>query len=234
MTLRRFEMYSLRDGASAAGVARLREALRDCGSFIPEVLHSAVGSNVEPTGLHLVWEHAYASDEAYRRYMVHPFHAAVLDRFLLADSPERVTSDNGLGAGLVGYACDGAPFAVAAGVRRVVLLRLADDAEPARVEAFAGALRAVPLEARQMRLSVFAANTLATRWFDGVSPIGGAPAAWSHVWEQGFATLADTQAYLDGSSAPARAERAGWAGWDGGLVRRALQVTYRLEPGRRA
>ena len=54
--------------------------------------------------LDLVWEHAFASPEAYRRYMVHPYHAGVLDRYLLHDSPERVVIDNDLGAGLVGYA----------------------------------------------------------------------------------------------------------------------------------
>ena len=84
----------------------LATACRRCGQFIPEVLYSAVGWNLSDAPVHLVWEHAFASPEAYQRYMVHPFHAAVLDRYLLHDSPERVVTDNDLGAGLVGYQCD--------------------------------------------------------------------------------------------------------------------------------
>src|SRR5271165_6620957 len=108
-------MYSVAGGDRDPKVRRLAEAFSTCGQFIPEVLHSAVGWNLSPAPLQLVWEHAYASPEAYRRYMVHPFHAAVLDRYLLADSPERVVTDNDLGAGLVGYSCDGPTFGAAAG-----------------------------------------------------------------------------------------------------------------------
>jgi len=70
----------------------------------------------------VVWEHAFTSPEAYQRYMAHPFHANVLDRYLLNDSPQRVVVDNDLGAGLVGYHCTGPVFELASGIRRIVLL----------------------------------------------------------------------------------------------------------------
>ena len=83
--LRRFEVYALRPDAPADAVVGLEEACRRCGRFIPEVLDGAVGTNLSDAPVQLVWEHAYASPEAYRRYMVHPYHAAVIDRYLLPD-----------------------------------------------------------------------------------------------------------------------------------------------------
>ena len=48
-----------------------------------------MGTNLSDAPVQLVWEHAYESPEAYRRYMVHPYHAVVIDRYLLPDAPER-------------------------------------------------------------------------------------------------------------------------------------------------
>jgi hypothetical protein len=121
--LRRFEIYSLAAGAGADRVRALATACRRCGEFIPDILHSRVGWNLSDAPAQLVWEHAFASPVAYQSYMVHPYHAAVLDRYLLNDSPERVVVDNDLGAGLVGYDCDGPAFAMAGGVRRLVRRR---------------------------------------------------------------------------------------------------------------
>lgn len=231
--LRRFEAYSIREGAPAAVVQSLRVALRDCARFIPEVLDSAVGTNRSREPLHLVWEHAYASPEAYRRYMAHPFHAAVLDRYLLADSPERIVSDNGLGAGLFGYACDGPAFRGAVGVRRVVLLEVASSADREAVAALAAAARHAPGDVPGLVVSVLAANSLASRWFDGAREVSPPP-RWTHVWEQGFRSLADLAGYRAGGSPLARAERDGWSGWAGGVVRGALQLEYEIERGETA
>lgn len=223
--LRRFEMYSLRDGAPPAAIARLRRALCDSGRFIPEVLHSAVGTNRAGGPLVLVWEHAFASPAAYQRYMVHPYHAAVLDRFLLGDSPERITTDNGLGAGLVGYAAPEAVVARASGVRRLLLLALAagaaQDAHSRLAALAAGATRG----RRGLVASFLAENTLATRWFDGVTSVG-TTTPWTHVLEQGFATAADHEAYRASDHPLARVRHDGWP--DGGVVR-ALEVVYEIE-----
>ena len=221
--LRRFEMYSLRDHASPDAVARLRTALRDCARFIPEVLHSAIGTNLSSAPVDLVWEHAYDSPEAYRRYMVHPFHACVLDRYLLRDSPERVVSDNDLGAGLLGYECDRPDFFLRAGVRRIVLLQIASETTAADLAALATRLRDAQTEAPELAVSIFAENTFANRWFDGVTPITP-PSRWTHLWEQGFRSADELSRYRLKSSELASADRSS-------IVRRTATVEYIMDPG---
>jgi len=225
--LRRFEMYSVAGGDRDPKVRRLAEAFSTCGQFIPEVLHSAVGWNLSPAPLQLVWEHAYASPEAYRRYMVHPFHAAVLDRYLLADSPERVVTDNDLGAGLVGYSCDGPTFVLACGVRRLVLLQVDRAASEAEVGRAAEVLESVPRATPAMALSVVGANTMGRAWFDGVTPMPGS-ARWSHVWEQGFESLDALRSYLVSDTDVASAERENFSNWRGGLVTGSVSVHYQM------
>ncbi len=226
--LRRFEIYSLNAGAPTTQLEAFRAACARCGEFIPEVLHSRVGHNVSDAPVQLVWEHAFASPEAYQRYMVHPYHASVLDRFLLPDSPERVVTDNDLGAGLVGYACEGPVFAMSAGVRRLVLLRADRRASSTQIGRFTESLAAGPTDAPQMVLSVVAANTLSSAWFDAVTPIAGRP-RWTHVWEQGFADTDALRAYREGASALAEAERRGWDGWTEGIIERTIDLHYRID-----
>jgi len=214
------------DGATA-----FREALGACPRHIPEVLHSAVGRNRSGAPVHLVWEHAFESPEAYRRYMVHPYHATVLDRYILHDSPERVVAGDRLGAGLIGYHCAQPSFRLDGGVRRLVLLRLAADAGPGAVEELGAGLVRVPDDVPGMRVSVMAANTLGSAWFDGVTPITGPP-RWTHLWEQGFASEADLAAYRAGPHPVAGVERGGvpaWVRWSGGIVTKASDVWYELE-----
>jgi len=213
--LRRYEMYSISHTAAPAAVRRLADAFLHCGEFIPEVLDSAIGTNLSEAAVRLVWEHAYESPEAYQRYMVHPFHACVLDRSLLADSPERIVSDNDLGAGLVGYSCDGPVYRMASGVRRLVLLDLEPGTDTAALEKTMGD--------EGLRVSVFAENTMGSAWMDGVTPIAGPP-RWGHVWEQGWGDLAAFEAYRDGTSPMAEIERKGWEG----TARRAASVHYKL------
>ena len=223
MMLRRYEMYSLDPAAAPVAVRRLADAFLACGRYIPEVLDSAVGTNLTDAPVRLVWEHAYDSPEAYQRYMVHPFHACILDRALLADSPERVVTSNSFGAGLVGYPCDGPVYRLRAGVRRLVLLDVAgDDIGPlaARIEKHAGRLDG-------LAVSVVAANTMASAWMDGVTPITGRP-GWSHLWEQGWEGLDAFEAYRDGDSPLSVAERSGWDGTPEVTVRRTASIHYRL------
>lgn len=220
--LRRFETYRFEPHASEDARDRLRTAFRDSSRHIPEVLHSAVGA---PTGgvVQLVWEHAYPSAEAYRRYMEHPFHASVLDRYLLADSPERIVEHSELGIGLAGYTCDGPKYFLAAGVRRLVFLDLR-RAGPDEIDAVSVLAR----RATAPTVSVFAANTLATAWFDGESPLGPEP-RWSHLWEQGFRDDAARSHFLDGNRDPGGASGQGWDRVPG--VAAALVVSYSVEPG---
>ncbi len=220
--LRRFEIYSFDPAASPSAVAALRTGLRDCAAHIPEVRHSAVGDDRGNSPLHLAWEHAYRSPADYRRYMVHPFHASVLDRYLLADSPERVTTDNGVGIGLLGYACAEPRWFSASGLRRLVVLDLgaATPDQVADVEAV--------IASAGLATSVLAPNTLGSAWFDGETPVGPA-SRWTHLWEQAFADEGALQAYLDGPSPAAACERAEWRTTPG--VTASVTVWYRIEPG---
>jgi len=224
--IRRFEIYAVAPDADDAGVSAFESACARCGRFIPEVLHSAVGWNRSDAPVQMVWEHAFASAEAYQRYMVHPYHADVLDRYLLADSPERVVVDDGLGAGLVGYSCDGPVFAMAGGLRRLVLLRLSRQASTAQVNDFERTL-AGAAEADDLILSVVGANTLGSAWFDAVTPVGGRP-RWTHLWEQGFVDTDGLASYRHGPSSLAEAERRGWQGVFDGVVERAVSLYYEI------
>jgi hypothetical protein len=220
--LRRFEIYSMGDGVRPEEVWRLEEAFRKCGEHIPELKDSVVGRNLSEQPIHMVWEHSYDSPEAYQRYMVHPYHANILDRYLLNDSPERIVTDGILGDGaLVGYTCETPIYHMTSGVRKVVLFGL--DGQESDVAAFAERLRKLPVDEEGIVLSVIEANTFGIAWFDGVTPILP-PSQWTHVWELGFVSLDAYNAYQDGDNPVARSERDGWQ--SDGAVRRAVELHY--------
>ena len=214
--------------APEGAVGDLVRACRRCGRCIPEVLDSVVGWNRSRAPVQLVWEHAYESVEAYGRYMVHPYHAAVLDRYLLQDSPERVVVDDTVGVGLFGYVCAEPEYRMATGVRRVVLLRVEPGAPDGEVERLREALVRVPRSAPGMTLSVFGENTLGPAWFDGVTPITGTP-RWTHVWEQGFATRAALDSYLAGEAATAEPGQVGTDERTRRLVRGSMDLVYDID-----
>jgi hypothetical protein len=225
--LRRFEIYTMADGAASDKVLELEEAFRRCGEFIPEMIHSVVGKNLSDMDVQMVWEHGYESPEAYQRYMVHPFHANILDRYLLNDCPERIVGNSPLGDGtLVGYSCDGPVYLMHDGMRKVVLFGL--DGTGEQVESFLTALRGVADSEEGVTLSVVEPNTFGVAWFDGVTPILP-PSQWTHVWELGFSSAEAYDAYQKGSSPMARAEAAGWAGEDAGVVRQAAELHYSVK-----
>jgi hypothetical protein len=222
--LRRYEIYTIREGVSPEQVGRLEEAFRTCGEFIPELNHSIVGTNLSDQPIHLVWEHSYDSPEAYQRYMVHPFHANILDRYLLNDSPERIVTTSPLGDGvLCGYACETPVYYMKEGVRKVVLFGL--DGPPEQEAAFIQALRTLADTEPGVVLSVIEPNTMGVAWFDGVTQILP-PSQWTHVWELGFESLDAYHAYQGGASSFARSENAGWTGEGSGVVSRAVELHY--------
>ncbi len=225
--LRRFEVYALRPDAPVERVRDLEAACRQCGRFIPEVIDGAVGTNLSDAPVQLVWEHAYESPEAYRRYMVHPYHAVVVDRYLLPDSPERIVIDGPLGAGLYGYACDTPSYRMGAGVRRIVLLRVDAGAAETAVAQLRATLEQAREEVPDMVVSVMAANTMGSAWFDGVTPVMGPP-RWTHLWEQGFSTPDALDAYRRGGSTAATIERAGWDRSMVGVVTRWAELFYEV------
>jgi hypothetical protein len=227
--LRRFEIYSLAEEARPGDVQRLEEACRTCQQFIPEVNHSVVGKNLSNQPIHLIWEHSYDSPEAYQRYMVHPDHANILDRYLLNDSPERVVTNSPLFDGvLVGYTCTEPVYYLKQGVRKLVLFGLdGPDAGRKRPE-FIDALRNLAGTEPGAVLSVVEPNTMGIAWFDGVTPILP-PSRWTHIWELGFESAAAYDRYQACDSALARSERDGWTGAGKGVVSQAVELHYLVE-----
>lgn len=214
--LRRYEIYAIDPRAPHEQVSSMARVMRDAHRYIPEVLHSAVGYNHSPVGLSFVWEHAYASAEAYQRYMVHPFHANIYDRFLLNDSPERIVVNNSYDVGLLGYSCESALYFLPSGAaRRLVLLRL----RPGAAEAF----KSIAAKARganpEMIQSVLSENTFATRWLDGVTQILK-DTTYTHIWEQGYESLAHAEAASSDWKVEAR-----------DLTERVIELWYELETG---
>jgi hypothetical protein len=212
MMLRRFEMYSF-DGPESA-IAGFANAACECARYIPEVLHSATGRIAGAPPLNFAWEQAYASPQAYQRYMEHPYHAALLDRYLMIDSPECIATENGLGVGLIGYRAEPAEFVLPAGARRVIAMRLPDGAE-ARFAALAEAQRGQD----GMVVSVFRENWFGPRWFDAESVVDPNP-MHSHIWEQGFASLA-----------AAVASGARWRDEARRLAGKLVERVYEIVPG---
>ena len=213
--LRRFEIYSVSTDAPTEAVEAMAQAMRNCPAYIPEVLHSAIGYAQSDTNLNFVWEHAYASPESYRRYMAHPYHAAILDRYLLNDSPERIIADNGYGLGLAGYSCETPEYLLPDGAgRRLVAMRLKDGAE----SEFA-AIAAAEAARSGMVVSMFKDNSFATRWFDGESDMD-LETPFTHLWEQGFASIEAAQSYLPQ-----------WRGDAGEIVESTVELFYAVEAG---
>jgi hypothetical protein len=200
--LRRWEMFSVDRAADPAAVAAMRRAMQECDRHIAGISRCAVGVNVSGPPIDVVWETTYASVAAYGAYMIHPYHAAVLDRFLLPDCPERVTTHNALGAGLIGYATDRPEPSEPVARRRLLLLAFGDRSDDAAraCDDVAAAGAAGMLE------SVLAENTMSTRWFDGETDMGGTP-AWSHIWDQCFATPDDLDRQRAGAGPASEVER---------------------------
>jgi len=198
--IRRWEMFSLAPDAPPAARERLRRAMRECDRFIPGITRCAIGENTADGPIELVWETTYRSVGAYATtYMTHPYHAALLDRFLLPDCPERITTTNDVGAGLIGYSVERDRPLGPVAVRRLLLLEF-DDPGAAHDAAVA-----VADTDDGWSDSILAENTMSTRWFDGETDLGGRP-AWTHLWDQCFATEEQYEAHLRGGSAAARVE----------------------------
>jgi hypothetical protein len=212
--IRRWEMFSLDADASAAAKERLRRAMRDCDRFIPGITRCAVGSNTADGPIELVWETTYRSVGAYATtYMTHPYHAALLDRFLLPDCPERITTGNDFGAGLVGYTVERDRPLGPVALRRLLLLDFGEgDVD-------------VELPDDGWSDSILAENTMATRWFDGETDLGGRP-AWTHLWDQCFASVEQFEHHLKGESRAAAVETAVVA-----AAARSADVVYAPEVG---
>jgi hypothetical protein len=176
--LRRFETYAFHETTTPEQVTELARVLRRASQFIPEVLFSAVGQNESDADVELVWEHAYDGPDAYARYMCHPYHICMLDRYLLPESPECITAPRaGLGLGLLGYEIQDARFRRDGGIRRLVAMKAAAGVDAHRWSSFASELTDGSLRSPELRVSIVVPNTMGLEWF---------PDGWTHLWEQAY------------------------------------------------
>ena len=215
---RRFEFYRFLPEVPQAKIDELGEIFRNIGRFIHQVKDSIVATNLADSEVTMIWEHAYDSPESYEEYMRHPYHACILDRYLMHGCPERITARTTNLTGLVGYDIADRGYFREKGLRRVLLLGVRDDASPQQGTALEAALREAPSDAPSMKLSVIEPNSMGNAW---------RKTPWSHVWEQTFDDEKGLRAYLDGDSAIAAAER-DWSAYEEGLVTRTYEVRYEL------
>lgn len=209
--LRRFESYAFRETTTPEQVAELARVLRRTGQFIPEVRFSAVGRNESDANVELVWEHAYDSPDAYARYMCHPYHICMLDRYLLPECPECITAPRPESMlGLLGYEIEGAPFRREGGIRRLVAMKAAPDVEADAWSVFASELTDRPLHSADLRVSIVAPNTMGLEWW---------PDGWTHLWEQAY----------DDETAMRRALADEVGVLDAGPIEGWVDVHYRLD-----
>jgi hypothetical protein len=172
--LRRFECYAFHESTTREQVSELARVLRRTSRFIPEVRFSAVGKNESDADIDLVWEHAYDGAGAYARYMCHPYHICMLDRYLLPEAPECITAPRPeLALGLLGYEIEGAPFCQDRGVRRLVAMKASRHVDADNWGSFVSVLTSRP----DLRCSIVAPNTMGLEWV---------PNGWTHVWEQAY------------------------------------------------
>jgi hypothetical protein len=164
--IRRFYVLPLKPTVGPAQVDELLAALRATDQYIPGLLNSSAGLDLASRTV--VWENLFVDEESYAGpYMVHPYHAATLDDYVMADSPLCLTQD----IYATRYNVPGEPAELRTGIRRLVLMNLAEDADTDILESLAAAGPDV------------ATSVLAR---DDVGWVSAKGRPWTHIWEQAF------------------------------------------------
>ena len=163
-------MFSLVARRAGPARERLVRAMRECDRFIPGISRCAVGTNAAGPPIELVWETTYQSVGAYATtYMTHPYHAVAARPVPAARLPRaHHHRELASGAGLIGYPVERDRPLGPVAVRRLLLLDFDDadsDARPWPTRS--------PATDDGWSESILAENTMATRWFDGETDLGG-------------------------------------------------------------
>ena len=175
--IRRFYVMPLNPGVTGGRVDEFLEALSDSDRFISGLLDSSAGVDIDSRTV--VWEMTFVDEETYTGpYMVHPYHMATLDNYLIADSPESVAHD----IDTTRYKLPDTAPRLEAGLRRIVLLNLPEGTDTSVLEALAA-------RGEGMATSVFSPDNVAWRF-------SAKGLKWTHIWEQGFTDMAALKDYL--------------------------------------
>ncbi|HXC40085.1 MAG TPA: NIPSNAP family protein [Burkholderiales bacterium] len=199
--IRRFYSFPLKSDLSEHHERAFLRALSDTCLFIPGTENTSAARDLSASSPTVVWENTYADLESGQSvYMRHPYHAMVLDRFAMRDSPECVASSD---TSTCGYELPGRIPLLTRGIRRVVLLRVPEESNLTGLAQLAA-------NPPGPEISVFADETW-SKYSPRKRDINWRK-PWTHIWEQGFANQDALNRYLSGDSPAARAERAGLVG----------------------
>jgi hypothetical protein len=176
--IRRFYIMPLNPDVTEGTINEFLKAFSDSDRFISGLLDSSAGLDIDSRTV--VWEMMFVDEETYTGpYMVHPYHMATLDNYLIADSPECVAHD----IFTARYKLTGATTPrIEEGIRRLVLMKIPEGADASVMEAFAA-------RGEGVATSTFSPDNVAYRF-------PGRGLNWTHIWEQGFADRAALNHYL--------------------------------------
>lgn len=175
--IRRFYVMPLKSEATEGMVDEFVKAVSDSDRFVSGLLDSAAGVDIDSRTV--VWEMTFVDEETYTGpYMVHPYHMATLDNYLIADSPQSLAHD----IDTTRYTLPESAARLESGVRRVVLLKL-----PAGTDS--SALEGLVARSKGMTTSMFSPDNVA--WRFPTKELN-----WTHIWEQGFTDMAALNHYL--------------------------------------
>jgi hypothetical protein len=202
LTIRRFEVYKIWLDTPPQTLDRFERAFSVISKYIPQVHESFLGKNLLDTEPTHVWEHTFESwNDLLEIYMLHPYHACVLDRYLGPESPECISEVTTKGA-LVYYETEGWKPLLNRGLKRLVLLRVSSQAEQQFTKALVEEAQRLQAQVRGMTVSSLARDLSGTIW--------GWVSWWTHVWEQVFSDEGALKTYLGLDSWVAEQERDNW------------------------
>lgn len=209
--IRRFYVMPLIDGIDDERVDEMTASLSATDRYITGLTDSFAAVDLHSRTV--VWEMTFRDEESYTGpYMVHPYHVATLDNYLLADSPEQLSRDYAA----MRYTVRAGTPRLERGVRRVLLMNLGDGADVSALEAIAD-------RGDGTALSVLATDDI--RW---KSSKGSRGLTWTHIWEQAFTDADALDVYLRTADGVASSSRDGLRRL--GADVRSLQVlTYPFE-----
>ncbi|MDE0604175.1 MAG: NIPSNAP family protein [bacterium] len=174
--IRRFYVLPLMPGVPDEKVQEMVDVLNAADRFIPGLLDSSAGVDLHSRTV--LWENTFVDEASYSGpYMVHPYHIGAIDNYVMPDSPECIT-DNTYATR---YTTPDATHEVRRGIRRVLLLNAANDAD-------ASALEALAAQSQGIAASAFGA--------DDVGWVSAKGRPWTHVWEQAFTDMDQLEHYL--------------------------------------
>jgi hypothetical protein len=174
--IRRFYIMPLNAGVSEDTRQEFLRGFDETDRFLPGLLDSSAG--VDFDSCTVVWENNFVDEATYSGpYMVHPYHAATLDTYLMGDSPQCITHDTFT----VRYQLPSGTRPMEKGVRRLVLMNLGEGADTSAIEGLVA-------KSAGMATSVFRP--------DDVGWVSAKGRAWTHIWEQGFTDRESLDRYL--------------------------------------